>query len=119
MPEAGRPRSLSSRRRARDSDRGLDAETATVTKVVLSGLTLNVPRGRLLGVAGSVGSGKTSLLTAITGQVSTGQVEVLCICVRYSFGQDDSNDFRHCSFAYLWKSLVDVGIFYYSLVQSI
>ena len=69
MPVAGRPRSLSSRRRARDSDRALDAETATDTKVVLSGLTLEVPRGRLLGVAGSVGSGKTSLLTGISGQV--------------------------------------------------
>ena len=54
---------------AEDADRTLDAETATVTKVVLSGVQLTVPRGRLLGVAGSVGSGKTSLVTGITGQV--------------------------------------------------
>ena len=64
-----RLRSLSSRRRARDADGALDAEAATVTKVVLSGVQLTVPRGRLLGVAGAVGSGKSSLVTAITGQV--------------------------------------------------
>ena len=70
MPVTGRPRSLSAQRRAgKDADRSLDAETATVTKVVLSGVQLTVPRGQLLGVAGSVGSGKTSLVTGITGQV--------------------------------------------------
>ena len=71
LPVVNRLRSLSSRRRARDADRALDAEAATVTKVVLSGVQLTVPRGRLLGVAGAVGSGKTSLVTGITGQVGT------------------------------------------------
>lgn len=36
----------------------------------LRDLTLNVEQGRLLGICGSVGSGKSSLLAAITGDVS-------------------------------------------------
>ena len=48
----------------------LDAETATELLVTLRDVTLQLQRGRLVGVAGSVGSGKTSMLTAIMGQVS-------------------------------------------------
>jgi ATP-binding cassette subfamily C (CFTR/MRP) protein 5 len=36
----------------------------------LHGIELEVPRGKLIGVCGSVGSGKSSLLSAIMGDVS-------------------------------------------------
>ena len=71
IPVTNRLRSLSSRRRARDADKALDAEAATVIKVVLTDVQLTVPCGHLLGVAGAVGSGKSSLVAAITGQVGT------------------------------------------------
>ncbi|KAF0311377.1 Multidrug resistance-associated protein 5 [Amphibalanus amphitrite] len=77
LPLGERLRSLSSRRRARDADKALDAEAATVINVVLTDVQLTVPRGHLLGVAGAVGSGKSSLVAAITGQL-----QVLCGSVR-------------------------------------
>ncbi|XP_043227096.1 multidrug resistance-associated protein 5-like [Amphibalanus amphitrite] len=77
IPVTNRLRSLSSRRHARDADKALDAEAATVINVVLTDVQLTVPRGRLLGVAGAVGSGKSSLVAAITGQL-----QVLCGSVR-------------------------------------
>lgn len=36
----------------------------------LHGIELEVPRGKLIGVCGSVGSGKSSLLSAVMGDVS-------------------------------------------------
>ena len=36
----------------------------------LHNIQLDVPRGRLIGICGSVGSGKSSLLSAIMGDVS-------------------------------------------------
>ncbi|XP_037080911.1 multidrug resistance-associated protein 5-like [Pollicipes pollicipes] len=68
---------LERRRRPASAELSLDADAATQTDVVLTGVNLSVPAGRLLGVAGSVGSGKTSLLVAMTGQL-----RVLCGDVR-------------------------------------
>ena len=53
-----------------DTEARLAAETATETVVVLRGLSLQLRRGRLVGVAGAVGAGKSSLLAAIMGRVS-------------------------------------------------
>ena len=61
----------------------LDAETATELLVTLRDVTLQLQRGRLVGVAGSVGSGKTSLLTAIMGQVR--ETPVVCLQSACSF----------------------------------
>lgn len=55
----------------------------------LSDLTLNIEQGRLLGICGSVGSGKSSLLAAITGDVSlfcNATQELLKILVHFLYG---------------------------------
>jgi ABC-2 type transport system ATP-binding protein len=48
-------------------------------RVALDGLSLNVPRGQVLGVLGPSGSGKSTLIRAIVGVqiVESGRVEVL------------------------------------------
>lgn len=47
----------------------LENDTIEVTET-LFGLNLSVERGKLVGVCGSVGAGKSSLVSAICGDVS-------------------------------------------------
>ena len=48
----------------------LDSEDSSVTETpALTGLSLEVTRGRLVGVAGGVGAGKSSLISALLGEV--------------------------------------------------
>jgi len=54
-----------------DSDADLkeeDSETETV--ITLHDITMSLAKGELVGVCGSVGSGKTSIIQAILGMVS-------------------------------------------------
>lgn len=53
--------------------------TSTSDRPALQELTLRVPRGQLLGVAGSVGSGKTSLLMNILGELPAFSGRVACV----------------------------------------
>lgn len=53
--------------------------TSTLDRPALQELTLRVPRGQLLGVAGSVGSGKTSLLMNILGEIPAFSGRVTCV----------------------------------------
>ena len=48
----------------------LDSEDSSVTETpALTDLSLEVTRGRLVGVAGGVGAGKSSLISALLGEV--------------------------------------------------
>ena len=49
-----------------DSEEGPSSVTETPA---LTGLSLEVTRGRLVGVAGGVGAGKSSLISALLGEV--------------------------------------------------
>lgn len=53
--------------------------TSTSDHPALQDLTLRVPRGQLLGIAGSVGSGKTSLLMNILGELPAFSGRVACV----------------------------------------
>ncbi len=48
---------------------GTSKATTTASPITLSGINLKVPRGSLVGVVGAVGSGKSSLLSAILGDM--------------------------------------------------
>ncbi|KAJ8918369.1 hypothetical protein NQ315_008063 [Exocentrus adspersus] len=51
---------------------------ASYADTALSNITLNVPKGRLIGIIGPVGSGKSSLLQTILGElvVTNGNIEI-------------------------------------------
>lgn len=47
----------------------------------LRNIDIAVKKGKLIGVCGSVGSGKTSLLSAVTGDVSAARLDAPCPCL--------------------------------------
>ena len=53
-----------------------------ISRNQLRGICLSVPKGKLIGICGGVGSGKSSLLAAICGDVSTCYLnEVNCLTI--------------------------------------
>ena len=65
-----------------DSEFGLLIDEDEEIVVTLHDITMSLKTGTLLGVCGSVGSGKTSLIQAILGKVSTmhsNQIDLLLI----------------------------------------
>ncbi|MEC5398550.1 heme ABC transporter ATP-binding protein [Uliginosibacterium sp. H1] len=56
--------------------RAKDLHCARGNRVVLRGLTLDLPAGRVVGVLGANGAGKTSLLTTLAGELPTHAGEV-------------------------------------------
>jgi len=51
------------------------------TIVTLRNITMNLKKGSLVGVCGTVGSGKTSLIQAILGMVSSYKLYLSYTCV--------------------------------------
>jgi len=49
------------------------------TVITLHGITLSLAKGELLGICGSVGSGKTSIIQAILGMVNYLQLQIMYI----------------------------------------
>ncbi|KAJ3026911.1 UNVERIFIED_CONTAM: hypothetical protein HDU68_004835 [Siphonaria sp. JEL0065] len=48
---------------------GEPATTPSILKTTLSGINLSIPKGSLVAIVGAVGSGKSSLLSALVGQL--------------------------------------------------
>ncbi|TPX36938.1 hypothetical protein SmJEL517_g00979 [Synchytrium microbalum] len=63
--------------RLKQLEKLVSAETAELPDLRLSNIELNVPAGSLVAIVGPVGSGKTSLLSALVGEMKrkTGSVE--------------------------------------------
>lgn len=54
-----------------------DVHYSIANRVIFSGLTLAIPRGRITAIMGPSGTGKTTLLRLITGQIKPGSGQVL------------------------------------------